>query len=142
MPSWLKSPKLQERAEAAAKHLLRFVSKVQKIVLLGPGTCMPSWLKPAKLQERAEAAAKQMRYFRLFSQRRSFDELDASARRAGFEVIHESAFEARFRWAADADHPDFTFYVWRDDPEEVSVMAPICLPVCVSRTRTCGPRVM
>jgi hypothetical protein len=87
---------------------------------------MLSWLKSPKLQERAEAAAKQMRYFRLFSQRGSFDELGASARRAGFEVIHEDAFEASFRWAADADHPDFTFHVACGDLEAVSVTAESC----------------
>jgi hypothetical protein len=87
---------------------------------------MLSWLRSPKLQERAEAAAKQMRYFRLFSQRGSFDELGASARRAGFEVIHEDTFESRFRWAADADHPDFTFHVSCDDLEAVSVTAESC----------------
>lgn len=88
---------------------------------------MPGWLRLPKLQERTEAAARQMRYFRLFSQRGSFHELGASARRAGFEVIHENAFEARFRWAADADHPDFTFQVsCDDDPEAVTVTAESC----------------
>jgi hypothetical protein len=37
--------------------------------------------------ERAEIAAKQMRYFRLFSQKGSFEGLGASAKRAGFEMI-------------------------------------------------------
>ena len=36
------------------------------------------------LIERAVIAAKQMRYFRLFIQRASFDELRGSAERAGF----------------------------------------------------------
>jgi hypothetical protein len=87
---------------------------------------MISWLKSPRLEERAEAAAKQMRYFRLFSQRGSFDELGASARRAGFDVTHEDGFESHFRWAADADHPDFTFYVLCDDSEAVSVTAESC----------------
>ena len=86
-----------------------------------------NWLlKSPKLEDRAEAAAKQMRYFRLFSQRGSFDELGASARRAGFEVIHEDAFEASFRWAADGDHPDFTFHVSLDEKEEISATAKSC----------------
>ena len=87
---------------------------------------MLSWLKSPKLQERAEAAAMQMRYFRLFSQKGSCAQLGASARRAGFEIIHEDAFESRFQWAADANHPDFTFRVSCDDMEIVSVMAESC----------------
>ena len=100
--------------------------KIKKIVPLDPTTRIPSWLKSLKLQERAQTAAKQMRYFRLFSQRGAFDELGASARRAGFEVINEGAFEARFRWAANADHPDFTFHVSYDDLEAVLVTAESC----------------
>ncbi len=72
---------------------------------------MFDWLKSPKLLERAEIAAKQMRYFRLFSQRGTFDELIPSARRAGFVVLYSGDFEqeASFQWAA-AD-PDFTFHV-------------------------------
>ncbi len=83
-------------------------------------------LKSSKLEDRAEAAAKQMRYFRLFSQRGSFDELGASARRAGFIATHEGAFEAKFQWAADGDHPDFTFHVSLDDHEKMSANAKSC----------------
>jgi hypothetical protein len=42
-------------------------------------------LKSPKLLERAKLAAKQMSYFRLFSQKGSFEGLAASAKRAGFE---------------------------------------------------------
>jgi hypothetical protein len=86
---------------------------------------MFDWLKSPKLLERAEAAAKQMRYFRLFSQKGSFGEMGASAKRAGFELIHEDAFdkEAGFRWAADAAQPDFVFHVSFENPDRVSVIA-------------------
>jgi hypothetical protein len=87
---------------------------------------MFSWLKLPKLEERAEAAAKQMRYFWLFSQRGSPDQLGASALRAGFEVIHENSVETAFQWAGDADHPDFNFHVFFDDLEEMSVTAKSC----------------
>jgi hypothetical protein len=89
------------------------------------GERMLDWLKSPKLLERAEAAAKQMRYFRLFRQRGSFDELSASATRAGFKVMREDAFdkEASFRWAADADRPDFTFHLSFADPTAASVTA-------------------
>jgi hypothetical protein len=88
---------------------------------------MWEWLlKLPKLDDRAAAAAKQMRYFRLFSQRGSFDEIGASARRAGFKVIEEGPFEASFQWAADRDHPDFTFYVSLDEQEEMSTTAISC----------------
>jgi hypothetical protein len=88
------------------------------------GLVMFGWLKSPKLRERAEIAAKQMRYFRLFSQKGSFEDLGASAKRAGFEMIYEDAFgkSAGFRWAADSD-PDFTFFVSFDDPEGVLVTA-------------------
>jgi hypothetical protein len=126
MLSSLKSPKIRTRAEAAAKQLLGFSPKGETVVLLDAGTRILSWLRFPKIQERAEAAAKQMRYFQLFSQRGSFEELGASARRAGFEVIYQDNFEARFRWAADADYPDFMFHVSRDDLETVSVAAESC----------------
>jgi hypothetical protein len=81
-------------------------------------------LKSPELLERAEIAAKQMRYFQLFSQRGSFDELIASARRAGFEVTYEGAFakEAGFQWLSEGA-PDFTFLVSFDNPEAVTVTA-------------------
>ena len=79
--------------------------------------------KSPKFLERAENAAKQMRYFRLFSQRGSFESLSVSAKRAGFEVIYEYALDrvASFRWA-EGD-PDFTFFVSFSDPEAVLVNA-------------------
>jgi hypothetical protein len=82
------------------------------------------WLRSPKLLERAEIAAKQMRYFRVFSQRGSFEGLGASAKRAGFEMIYEDVLGkvAGFRWAADGD-PDFTFLVSFADPEAVLVTA-------------------
>jgi hypothetical protein len=85
---------------------------------------MWEWLvKPPKLEERAAAAAKQMRYFQLFSQRGSFEEIGASARRAGFFVVQEGPFEASFQWAADRDRPDFKFHVSLDNQEEISTTA-------------------
>jgi hypothetical protein len=88
---------------------------------------MWNWLvKSPKLEERAEAVAKQMRYFQLFSQRGSFDEIGASARRAGFVVIQEGPFEASFQWPSDGDPPDFTFHVSLDDQEEMSATAISC----------------
>lgn len=86
---------------------------------------MFKWRKSTGFLERAEATAKQMRYFRLFSQRGQFDQLCASARRAGFEVIYQVDLdrEAAFRWVADADHPDFTFHLSFEDPEAVLVTA-------------------
>jgi hypothetical protein len=122
----LKSSKLQEHAKTAALHLREASPKLEKIALLDPKTRILGWLSSPKLQERAEAAAKQMRYFRLFSQRGSFGELEESARRAGFEVIREDAFEVSFRWAADADRPDFTFRVSRDALDALSVTAESC----------------
>lgn len=122
----LTSSKFRQRAQAAAKHVRGFSPKIEEIVALHPGTRVLGWLNPPRLQERASAAAKQMRYFRLFSQRGSFDELGASARRAGFKIIHEDAFETRFQWAADADHPDFTFRVSYEALEAASVTAESC----------------
>jgi hypothetical protein len=87
---------------------------------------MWDWLlKSSKLEDRAAAAAKQMRYFRLFGQRGSFDEIGVSARRAGFMAIQEGSFEANFQWAADRDHPDFTFHVSLDE-QEMSTTAISC----------------
>jgi hypothetical protein len=85
---------------------------------------MFGWLNSPKLVARAEIAAKQMRYFRLFSQKGSFEELPASAKRAGFEMKCEDALgkAAGFHWAADRD-PDFAFFVSFGDPEAVSVSA-------------------
>jgi hypothetical protein len=123
MISSLKSSKLRERAQAAAKRVRSLSPKIEEIATLNPGTRVFGWLNSPKLQERAETAAKQMRYFRLFSQRRPFDELGASARRAGFEIIHEDAFEFRFQWAASTGHPDFTFCVSYEALEAVSVTA-------------------
>ena len=122
----LKSSKLRERAQAAAKHVRGLSPKIEEIVSLHPRTRVLGWLNSPKLQERADAAAKQMRYFRLFSQRGSFDELGASARRAGFKIIHEDAFEARFQWADTANYPDFTFRVSYEPLEAVSVTAESC----------------
>jgi hypothetical protein len=122
----LKSSKFRERAQAAAQHVRGLSPKLEEIVSLHPGSRVLGWLNSPTLQERANAAAKQMRYFRLFSQRGSFDELGASARRAGFKVIHEDAFEARFQWAADIDYPDFTFRVSYEPLEAVSVTAESC----------------
>jgi hypothetical protein len=78
-----------------------------------------------KLPQRADNAAKQMRYFRIFSQKGSFSELRASAERAGFEAIYEETtnMDAGFRWAADGDHPDFTFHVSFEYLGAVSVTA-------------------
>lgn len=100
--------------------------KLEDIALLDNKTRILTWLSPLKLQERAEAAAKQMRYFRLFSQRGSFGELEESARRAGFEVIGEDAFGLSLCWAATVDHPDFTFRVSRDALDTLSVTAESC----------------
>lgn len=119
----LKSSKLRERAQAAAKHVRGLSPTIEEIVSLHAKTRALSWLISPKLQERAEAAAKQMRYFRLFSQRGSFDELGASARRAGFKVTHEDVFESRFEWAASVGDPDFTFRVSYEALEAVSVTA-------------------
>jgi hypothetical protein len=79
--------------------------------------------KAPEFLERAEIAAKQMRYFRLFSQKGSFESLSASAKRAGFDVIYEYALDqvASFRWG-EGD-PDFTFFVSFSDPEAVLVNA-------------------
>jgi hypothetical protein len=87
---------------------------------------MFNWLKLPRLDERAEAAAKQMRYFRLFSQRGSLDQLGASALRAGFQIVHENTLETAFQWANDTDRPDFMFHVSFDDLEEMSVTAKSC----------------
>jgi hypothetical protein len=114
---------LRERAQAAAKHVRGLSPTIDEIVFLHAKTRALSWLISPKLQERAEAAAKQMRYFRLFSQRGSFDELGASARRAGFKVTHEDVFESRFEWAASVGDPDFTFRVSYEALEAVSVTA-------------------
>jgi hypothetical protein len=77
-----------------------------------------------ELLERAEIAARQMRYFRLFSQKGTFDELSASARRAGFRVTYEDPIhkEAGFQWRSESD-PDFTFFVSFVDSEAVTVTA-------------------
>jgi hypothetical protein len=86
---------------------------------------MFNWLKSPKLFERAELATKQMRYFRLFSQKGSFEGLGASAKRAGFEMAYEDTFDkvAGFRWAADGGQPDFIFLVSFEDSDAVSVIA-------------------
>jgi hypothetical protein len=88
---------------------------------------MWNWLaKSPTLEERAEAAAKQMRYFQLFSRRGAFDEIGASARRAGFVMVQDGPFEASFHWPTDGSPPDFTFHVFLDDREEMSVTAKSC----------------
>jgi hypothetical protein len=75
-----------------------------------------------ELLERVEIAARQMRYFRLFSQKGSFDGLSASAQRAGFSAIYEDPVqkEAGFQWRSESD-PDFTFFVSFVDSEAVMV---------------------
>jgi hypothetical protein len=80
-------------------------------------------LRTSHLMERAIIAAKQMRYFQLFTQRASFDELGHSARRAGFaanymDVEHK---EASFRWTLGK--PDFLFFVSFEYPERITVVA-------------------
>jgi hypothetical protein len=82
-------------------------------------------LKSPKLPERASLAAKQIRYFRLFSQKGSFEGLAASAKRAGFEFAYEDTLRkvAGFRWAADGGRPDFTFLVSYENLDAVSVIA-------------------
>jgi hypothetical protein len=96
----------------------------RKFDIFDRGLALVGWMRSPKLLKRAEIAAKQMRYFRLFSQKGSFESLSASAKRAGFEVIYEDALGkvAGFRWAADGD-PDFTFLVSFSDPEAVLVTA-------------------
>ena len=121
----LKSSRFRERAQAAARHVRGLSPAIEEIVSLPVRTGVLSWLNSPKLQERASAAAKQMRYFRLFSQRGSFEELSASARRAGFRVIHEDPFELHFQWAK-TDHPDFRFRFSYEDPASVSVTAESC----------------
>lgn len=121
----LTSSKLRERAQAAARHVRSLSPAIDEIVSLPVRTGVLGWLNSPKLQERADAAAKQMRYFRLFSQRGSFEELHASARRAGFRIIHEDPFELHFQWAS-TDHPDFTFRFSYEDPASVSVTAESC----------------
>jgi hypothetical protein len=81
------------------------------------------WLKSPELLERAEIAAKQMRYFRLFSEKGSFGELDASAKRAGFAMTFKDPFrkEASFQWGAG--EPDIIFSVSFQNPAAISVLA-------------------
>lgn len=80
-------------------------------------------LRSSHLIERAVIAAKQMRYFQLFTQRASFVELGASARRAGFAPNYEDFEhkEASFRWAVGK--PDFLFFVTFEHLERISVVA-------------------
>jgi hypothetical protein len=82
-------------------------------------------LKPPKLPDRAKLAAKQMSYFRLFSQKGSFEGLAASAKRAGFVMAYEDALRkvAGFRWAAHGAQPDFIFLVSYENSDAVSVIA-------------------
>jgi hypothetical protein len=65
-----------------------------------------------------------MRYSRLFSQKSSFEDLSASAKRAGFEVVYKDvrAKVASFPWASEGD-PDSTVFVSFTDPEAVLVKA-------------------
>ncbi len=80
-------------------------------------------LRTSHLTERAVIAAKQMRYFRLVTQRASFEELGHSARRAGFTANYEDVEhkQASFRWAVGK--PDFLFFVSFECPERISVVA-------------------
>ena len=80
-------------------------------------------LESSRLIERAVIAAKQMRYFRLFIQRASFDELRHSTDRAKFAVNYEDVEhrEASFRWAVG--EPDFLFFVSFENPARISVFA-------------------
>ena len=82
-------------------------------------------LKSPKLLARANLAAKQMTYFRLFSQKGSFEGLAASARRAGFEMAYEDTVHkaAGFRWAADGGRADFIFLVSLENSDTMSVIA-------------------
>jgi hypothetical protein len=66
-----------------------------------------------------------MRYFRLFSQKGTYEGLAASAKRAGFEMAYEDSLHkvAGFRWAADGDQPDFIFLVSYENLDAVSVIA-------------------
>jgi hypothetical protein len=82
-------------------------------------------LNSPKLLKRAKLAAKQMRYFRLFSQKGSFEALAASAKRAGFEMAYEDTLRkvAGFQWAADRSRPDFIFLVSYESSDAVSVIA-------------------
>ena len=89
------------------------------------GLAKLSRLKSPTLLERAKLAAKQMSYFRLFSQKGSFEGLAASAKRAGFEMAYEDALRkvAGFRWAAHGAQPDFIFLVSYENSDAVSVIA-------------------
>jgi hypothetical protein len=107
---------------------------ILRLVLLGPwcrsnifdgGLAMFGRLKSPKLPERANLAAKQMTYFRLFSQKGSFEGLAASAKRAGFEMAYEDTLHkvAGFRWAADGGRADFIFLVSHENSDAMSVIA-------------------
>jgi hypothetical protein len=107
---------------------------LHRLVLLGlwcrsnifdGGLAMLDRLKSPKLLERANLAAKQMRYFRLYSQKGSFEGLADSAKRAGFEVAYEDGLRkvAGFRWATDGTQPDFIFLVSYENTDAVSVIA-------------------
>jgi hypothetical protein len=78
------------------------------------------------LLPRVKMVGQQMRYFALVARKCSFNELFASARRAGFTLLSEDPQEkeARFRWGLS--EPDFIFSVSFKDPEKVSVVAESC----------------
>jgi hypothetical protein len=73
-------------------------------------------LESSALIERAVIATKQMRYFRLFIQRASFDELRQSMDRTGFVANYEDVEdkEASFRWAVGES--DFLFFISFENP--------------------------
>lgn len=77
----------------------------------------------AALMERASNAVRQMRYFSLAVKRFTFDELVASAARAGFIPIvkYPHSKEASFQWGAGV--PDLIFTVAFQDSARVSIIA-------------------
>jgi hypothetical protein len=110
---------------AALGLVLAFQRK--KLVAIGTKALFPGFVEPevesSHLLERAEIAAKQMRYFGLFAQKSSFNELRPSAKRAGFALLNEDTGrqEAAFQWATG--EPEFIFSVSFEDPDRVSVIA-------------------
>jgi hypothetical protein len=77
----------------------------------------------AALMERASIAVRQMKYFSLAARRFTFDELTASATRAGFIPImnYSHPKEASFRWGAG--EPDLIFTATYQDAARVSIVA-------------------
>jgi len=75
------------------------------------------------LMERASHAATQMRYFSLATRRFSFDELIASARRAGFVQTDVDAERKEATFRSPAGGPELVFSVSFGDPAKVSTVA-------------------